>query len=153
MSRVSARPPAHDRAAPDNYAAVTAGGMAGSVIADAAAPEAGALADGVGAAAGIHAAREANAASQGLAVRMALAVTADGYHVLDWTGGACTKEFVRFARATAQVTITKFGLSRTVRLTDHAAGTDMSLTGSTSFLSGEAAGDKIVLALLAHVGA
>lgn len=132
----------------DNYGLITAAGAATAVTTDALGVN-DPVADGVAAGAAVHAAREVNAKSQGLAVRMLVAVTQSTIHVLDWQNDVCTKEFARFDRATARVEITKFGASRRVTLADPATGQELQITGSTGFLSSESAGDKLVLALLA----
>jgi hypothetical protein len=135
----------------DNYGAITLGGIVGSTAADAAADVVGAagspLATGIGAAAGIHGAREANAAAQGLTVRMLVAVTEIEIVVMEWHDDAPGRTLATFDRATSHVTVTKFGASRRVTLATP-AGQELHLTGSTGFLSSEAAADKTVLALL-----
>jgi hypothetical protein len=82
-------------------------------------------------------------------VRMVLAVTAQGYHLLDWTAGRCTRELARFPREATHVQISRFGLSRRVRLDDPTSGAAVELTGSVSPISSESRADKGVLALLA----
>ena len=136
----------------DAPAAVIAGAVAGSAAGSAAADAVGAggaLLDGAAAAAGIHAAREVRAESMGLEVRMVLAVTAQDYHLLDWTAGRCTRELARFPREATHVQISRFGLSRRVRLDDPTSGAAVELTGSVSPISSESRADKGVLALLA----
>lgn len=132
----------------DDYVAVTLGG-AGASAALGTVTDPGPLADAAAAAAGIHVAREANAASQGLAVRMLVAVTDSSIHLLQFGNGTVTGELLPFDRQTAHVEVSRFGASRRVRLEDPATGTHVEITGSTGFLSSESAADKLVLALLA----
>jgi len=131
----------------DNYVTVAAVGLAGAATADAVGLE-GPLASGVVGAASIHAARDINADSQGLAVRMLIAVTVSTIHVLDWDGSVVHKEFMAFDRASTDVTVTKFGASRRVHLKSADGKQELDITGSTGFLSSEAAADKLVLELL-----
>ena len=131
----------------DNYAAVGTGTATGALIGDAIldTPVAGA----VGAAAGMHAAPSAVAASKGLSVRMLVAITAEQIRVLDWvTGSGPTKELLSFDRSTTDVKVTKFGLSRHVVLHDSATGQSLALSGSTAPFMSESKGDKAVLRLL-----
>jgi hypothetical protein len=110
----------------------------------------GALGAGLGGAVAIHTTREALAASQGLTVRMLVAVTATRIHVLDWvTGSGPTRELLSFDRSTTRVQVTTFGLSRRLHLADPTAGSDLALTGTTALFSAEAPGDKAVLRELA----
>lgn len=129
---------------PEAMLGATAGGLAGDLLS----PDSSGLGGAVGAAAGAAAARQAAASSEGLAVRMVLAVTEDAFVLLDWSGDACSREFMRFDRSTAHVTVSKFGLERHVRLTDPSGTPNVELSGSTSFLSSESKADKIVLSLL-----
>lgn len=132
----------------DNYLAVGLGTATGASAADVLIDNP--LASGVGAAAGMHATRSAVAASQGLTVRMLVAVTPDHIKVLDWeTGSGPTRELLSFRRTSTEVKVTKFGLSRHVELHDSASGQSVVLTGSTAPFSAEAKGDKAVLKELA----
>lgn len=131
----------------DDAVAVTLGG-AGATAALETMADPGPLADGAVAAAGIHVARAAHAAAQGLAVRMLVAVTDGTIHVLDYADGTVSREFLRFDRSTAQVHVTRFGASRRIRLEDPQSGEHLEITGSTGLLSSESAADKTVLALL-----
>jgi hypothetical protein len=104
---------------------------------------------GVGSAASVHATREFAAASKGLTVRMLVAVTSSRIHVLDWrTGTGPSRELVWFDRASTDVRVSKFGLSRRVRLTDTRAPRTVSLTGTTAFFASESKGDRSVLRTL-----
>jgi hypothetical protein len=125
----------------DNYLAVTAGGVVGSTL----------LGGGLlGDAAGIHGGRAVNASSQGVTVRMLVAVSPTHIHVLDWlTGSGPTRLLRSFDRGNTTVEIKKFGLSRRVHLQDRVSGEALSLTGSNSRISAEQKGDKAVLAALA----
>ena len=122
-----------------NYLALTAGGVVGSTVGG----ELGNLA-------GMHAARELDAASKGVSVRMLVAVTATHIQVLDWvTGSGPTRLMCSFNRVDTSVEIKKFGLSRRLNLHDRQSGESIGLTGSTSPMSAYAKADKAVLAALA----
>jgi hypothetical protein len=134
----------------DSYAALTAGGvLGGSVGARTGGGVIGDLGSAVGNVAGMHAARDVRAASQGVTVRMLIAVTATHIHVLDWVTGSGPTHLLRsLDRSVTSVHIKKFGLSRRVHLHDTVAGQDLNLTGTTLSVSAEAKGDKAVLAAL-----
>jgi hypothetical protein len=133
----------------DDYAKIAIAGVATGTAA--AALDVGPLAEGAVAGATIHAARSVAAADKGVTVRMLVAVTPTVIHVLDRTElGTTTRELMRFDRATTAVQVTKFGLSRHLNLADDAADQRLGLTGSAAFFSPEAAGDKLVLHLLAE---
>ncbi|KLR62590.1 hypothetical protein IMCC26207_10283 [Actinobacteria bacterium IMCC26207] len=135
----------------DDYAATAVASVAGAGIAEAVTENS--LAAGVGAGVAIHATRTARAGSQGLTVRMLVAVTDSSIHILDWvTGSGPTKKLLTFDRGNTEVQITKFGLSRHVNLRDTGAGTSLALTGTTLAFSAEAKGDKLVMHLLADPG-
>jgi hypothetical protein len=128
----------------DNYLALTAGGVVGGTVG-------GSGATGViGNVAGMHVARDLNAQSHGVTLRMLLAVTPTQIHILDWqTGSGPTRLLRSFERSSTTVEVKKFGLSRRLHLQDRISGDPLALTGSASALSAEAKGDKAVLAALA----
>lgn len=131
------------------YAAAAAAVASGAAL-DALPHGADPLEHAAGAAVAVHTARQVDAAAHGLTVRMLVAVTADRIHVLDWQDhDGPTRSLASFDRATAAVAVRKFGLSRTVSLTDPASGEHLELSASTAFFSPEAEGDKLVLHLLA----
>ncbi len=128
----------------NNYLALTVGGVVGGAVGG------GGATGVVGNAAGMHAARDLNAKSQGVTLRMLIVVTPDHIHVLDWqTGSGPTRLMRSFDRVNTAVEIKKFGLSRRLQLQDRISGDSIALTGSASALSAEAKGDKAVLAALA----
>ena len=128
----------------DNYVAVGLGTAAGASLSEALVENP--LTTAVGGAAGIHATRTALASSQGLTVRMLVAVSMERIRVLDWkTGSGPTKELVSFNRSTTAVKISKFGLSRHIELHDSASGKTLTLSGSTAPFASESKGDKAVL--------
>ena len=128
----------------DDYVAVGLGTVAGASVTDVLLDNP--LAGAVGGAAGMHATRSALAASQGLTVRMLVAVTPERIRLLDWeTGSGPTRELVSFTRASTEVKISKFGLSRHVELHDPASGRSLTLSGSTAPFASESKGDKAVL--------
>ncbi len=131
----------------DDYLRVGVGGAAGAGAGDAIFGNP--LATAVGGAAAMHATRSAVAASQGLTVRMLVAVTPRRIRLLDWiTGSGPTKVLASFDRHATTVTVTKFGLSRHVELADAASGRSLALTGSTAPFVSESRGDKAVLRIL-----
>jgi hypothetical protein len=128
----------------DDYVAVGLGTVAGASVSDVLLDSS--LAGAVGGAAGMHATRGALAASQGLTVRMLVAVTPERIWVLDWeTGSGPTKELVSFNRSSTEVKISKFGLSRHLELHDPDSGRSLALSGSTAPFASESKGDKAVL--------
>lgn len=131
----------------DNYVAVGMGTAVGAGVGDAILDNP--LASGVGGAAALHATRSALAASQGVTVRMLVAVTPERIRVLDWmTGSGPSRELLSFDRSSTDVTITKFGLSRHVELRDSETDQSLVLTGSTAPFASESKGDKAVLKAL-----
>lgn len=135
----------------DNYAAIAIGGIAGSVtLPDSASP----AAEAVEAALDTEAARQANARAKGASVRMVVAVTERAIHVFSTPalGGAPQRELHSFDRATTEVEVKRFGLSRRLKLFDRVSGHEIGLTGSTAPFSRVAGGDKAVLAELADGG-
>lgn len=131
----------------DNYLALTAGGVVGSSVAGGVG---GGVAGGVaGNVLGMHAARELNAQSHGVTLRMLVAVTPTQIHILGWQTGSGPTQLLRtFDRSATSVEIKKFGLSRRLHLTDRNSGDSLALTGSASALSAETKGDKAVLTAL-----
>ncbi len=96
------------------------------------------------------AAKKAAAEAQGVTVQLVLAVTDHHFVVLNRdTGGRLPDVVASFDRQTAQVQISKFGLSRIVTLTDPASGESLTLHGSTGPFSAFSKGDAVVLHLLA----
>ena len=125
--------------------AAMAGAAAGGAVLD------NPVTAGVGAAASVHATRAALAASNGVTVRMLVAVTPSRIHLLDWTtGSGPTKELVSFDRSSTDVRVARFGLSRRVSLQDTRSERSIGLTGTTAFFSSEAKGDRAVLRTLAE---
>jgi hypothetical protein len=126
----------------NNYMALTAGGVAGSMLAPG-------LAGVLGNAVGMRAAQNINAHGKGVTVRMLVVVTPTHIHILDWMTGSGPRQVLRsFDRGNTTVEIKKFGLSRHLNLEDRLTGDSLALTGSTSGISPEGKGDKEVLAVL-----
>lgn len=132
----------------DNYKAIFAGGLASSAVADAL--PGGALTDGATAAAGIHVTRQVVAETQGVTVRMLVAVTHESIHLfaLGATGYEPKHELLAFNRATTTCEEKKFGASRKLKLSDSESGHEIGLVGSAAFFSPYAEGDKAVLSEL-----
>lgn len=131
----------------DNYAAIAAAGAAEGLAMPG---SANAVVQGAADVATIEGARQANAAAHGVTERMLVAVTDASIHVFAMSplGGKVEHRLMSFGRATTDVEVKKFGLSRRVNLTDRATGRELHLTGSTAPFSPEAKGDKAVLAVL-----
>jgi hypothetical protein len=123
-------------------AGVLGGGVVDAISADP-------VLDGIVGGEAIHAARTSMAASQGLTVRMLVALSEAQIHVLDWrTGSGPTKVLLSFERTRTEVRIKKYGLSRHLTFRDTASGRALALTGTTAFFSAESKGDKSVIHLL-----
>ena len=123
----------------------TVGMMAGSTIGGAVGDVVGgALGAGVGA----HAGAEAMAATHGMTVALLGAVTAPSIHIFNFGDDVTGDEVATFARATTEVTISKFGLSRIIHLHDTATGLKLSLHASVAPFSAQSKPDKLVMHLL-----
>lgn len=130
----------------DSYLALAAGALAAGVMDPLPDTPVG---DAVAATAGMRTAREARARSQGLSVRMLVAVTTTDVHLLEVgaVGIAPVREALSFDRATLAIGVRKFGFSRRVILDD--GHHRVELTGSVSPLSPYTAGTRSVLAAVA----
>jgi len=108
------------------------------------------VAEGLGAAAGIRAAREAHAASEGVSLRMLLAVTDSAIHLyrLRATGETPGEELMSFNRSSCEVTLGKFGAAEHIDLRD--GDKEMKLTGGLGLLSTYKDGNKLVVAELSR---
>jgi hypothetical protein len=129
---------------PSNVEMAVAGGAAAS-----APGSSNPLVDMVENATAMQAVAVADAARDGLTVRMLLAVTDTRIFVMDWTTGSGPSRVLdTLDRVTTDIEVRHFGLSRRVELTDHASGRVLHLVGATAAFSPEAAGDKAVLKVL-----
>ena len=109
------------------------------------------ITDALGAVAVSMAAKKLAADTQGVTLRMLVAITADTIHVLNRdTGGRLRTEVASFPRHTSEVSVRKMGASRFLSLTDPATGTAIELHGSVGWISAQAKGDKVVFELLAE---
>lgn len=128
-------------------------GLASLIVGQAAGMQAGSLLSGGDALAGGMgglAATKAAAEAQGVTMKVIVAITPDTVHLLNRdTGGRLEARVTSFDRATVEVSVQKMGLSRYLSLRDPGDGHSIDLHGSVSWLSAQAAGDKIVLDLLA----
>ena len=109
---------------------------------------AGGLISGVSAVAGMHVAREAAAAAEGLTPVLLIALTSDRIVLLDWHGSAAsgtgpTRELISFPRATTQMTFGRVGANRKVTFDDGVKTT--SITGALGWLSSGKEGKRDVL--------
>lgn len=131
----------------DLLAAQIAGGTTGAIGASMVDSTAGTA---LGAGFGGLAAKKAAAEAQGVTIQLIVAVTEDHIHVLNRdTDGRLADHVAAFDRTTCEVDVTKFGLSRNVRLTDPASGARLDLVGGVSPLAVTSKGDKAVLGLIA----
>jgi hypothetical protein len=104
----------------------------------------------LGAGFGGLAAKKATAEAHGVTIQLIVAVTEAHIHVLNRdTDGRLADHVAAFDRATCDVHVTKFGLSRNVTLTDPASGARLELIGGVSPLAVTSKGDKAVLGLIA----
>jgi hypothetical protein len=130
----------------DNYAAIAAAGAATGAL-DIDNP----VGDAVAGAAGIHVARTANAASQGLSLRILVATSDDSIYLLSLpaVGEHPERLLAQLPRTSTEVSVTKMGLSRRLTLTDASRPQPIRLSGSVAPYSRFAAGAKQVIADLA----
>jgi hypothetical protein len=130
----------------DNYLAIAGAGVAGSVALPAGNPALETV-ETVGA---LEGPRQANAAKQGVSVRMGVVVTDRQIHVLRMSalGSELKEELFSFERASTDVEIKKFGLSRRVHLRDRGSDRKLELIGTTARFARQSKGDKAVLAEL-----
>lgn len=121
---------------------LVAGSMIGGLTNSGAAQLGGALL-------GDLAAKHAYAESKGASLQLLVAVTETHIHVLNRDPGErLAAALAVFEREHCEVTVRKFGLSRTVQLHDTRSGEALSLTGTTARPSPLAKGDRLVLELL-----
>jgi len=109
---------------------------------------AGGLISGASAVAGIHVAREAAAAAEGLTPVLLVALTADRIVLMDWHGNSAsgtgpTRELVSFPRSTTQITFGRIGVNRKVTFDDGVKTS--AITGAFSWLSSGKEGKRDVL--------
>jgi hypothetical protein len=132
----------------DLMLAQMAGNVAGGVAASVA--DGGVLGGAVATGLGGLAAKKAAAEASGVTLQLLLAVTEHRLVVLNRdTGGRLPDVVASFDRATAQVQISKFGLSRLITLSDPSTGESLTLHGSTGPFSSFSKSDAVVLHLLA----
>ncbi len=130
----------------DDYVATALAAIGGSAVADELFDNA--VTDGVGAAAGVRAAREAHAAGQGVSLRMLLAVTPTHIRLyrLGATGENPGEELMAFTRDSCEVDLSKFGASEHLDLRQ--GDKEMKLTGGVGLLAAYKDGNKKVVAEL-----
>ena len=109
---------------------------------------AGGVLSGASAVAGMHAAREAAAAAEGLTPVLLVAQTSDRIFLMDWHGNSAsgtgpTRELVSFPRSTTQLTFGRIGANRKVTFDDGVKTT--SITGALGWLSSGKEGKRAVL--------
>ena len=98
-------------------ASQVAGGTLGAMALGHANP----LASGIGAAVGGYTLRAADARSQGMTLKLVVAVTASTIYVLNWSDDhGLDAVYRQFDRSSTTVAVKHFGLSRIVTLTDPA---------------------------------
>lgn len=109
---------------------------------------AGGLISGASAVAGMHVAREAAAAAEGLTPVLLVALTSDRIVLMDWHGNSAsgtgpTRELVSFPRSTTQIIFGRIGVNRKVTFDDGVKTTSM--TGALGWLSSGKEGKRDVL--------
>lgn len=127
----------------DDYVATALAAIGGSAVAGDIVDNS--LAEGVGAAAGVRAAREAHASGQGVSLRMLLAVTADHIRLyrLGATGEDPGEELLSFRRDSCTVDLSKFGASEHIDLSE--GDKEMKITGGIGLLAAYKDGNKKVV--------
>lgn len=127
----------------DDHLANALGALSGSAVADELFDNA--AAEGVGAAAGLHAAREAHAVKQGVSLRMLVVVTPNqiSLYRLGATGETPGDELMSFDRTSCKVELGKFGAAEHLELSD--GDKDIKLTGGIGMLSAYKEGNKRVV--------
>lgn len=130
----------------DDHIANTLGALGGSAVADELLDNS--VAEGIGAAAGVRAARESHAAGEGVSLRMLLAVTGSAIRLyrLGASGETPGEELMAFDRSTCEVELGKFGAAEHIDLRQD--DKEMKLTGGVGFLSAYKDGNKNVVAAL-----
>lgn len=103
------------------------------------------VAEGLGAAAGVRAAREAHAAGHGVSLRMLLAVTPSAIRLyrLGATGETPGDELLAFDRSSCDVSLGKFGAAEHLELRE--GDKEMKLTGGVGLLAAYKEGNKKVV--------
>lgn len=131
----------------DLVASQVAGGTLGAMTLAQASP----LAAGAGVAVGGYAMRAAEARSEGMTLKLLVAVTASAIYVLNWTDDhGLDAVHQRFDRATTTVKVDHFGLSRIVTLADTASGAQMRLHGSAAKYMHQSGPDTAVITELSR---
>ena len=130
----------------DDFVANAIGAIGGSAIAGELIDNP--LAEGAGAAAGIRAAREGHAATEGVSLRMLVAVTNSHIRLfrLSAMGETPGEELMNFDRSTCTIDLSKFGASEHIELGE--GDKQMKLTGGIGLLSTYKDGNKKVVAEL-----
>ncbi|MCD9624509.1 hypothetical protein [Rhabdothermincola salaria] len=123
------------------------GGTVGALGGDLVAGTAGMA---VGAALGGYAAKLAACKAEGITLQLLVAVTPSTIHVLNRDpDGELEPVVASFPRSSTEVQITKFGLSRLVRLHDRDSDVAMTLHGTAAPFLAQSKPDAVVLHLLA----
>lgn len=109
---------------------------------------AGGVISGASTLAGMHVAREAAAAAEGLTPVLLVALTSDRIVLMDWNGNSAsgtgpTRELVSFPRSTTQVAFGRIGANRKVTFDD--GSKSVSITGALGWLSSGKEGKRDVL--------
>lgn len=131
----------------DDHIANALAALGGSAVADTLFDNP--AAEGIGAAAGVRAAREANASRQGVSLRMLVVVTPESILLFELTAAGDTpgRQLLALTRSTTTVTISHFGASAHLDLLD--GDKHLNLTGGVGLLATYKDGNKKVLTELA----
>lgn len=132
----------------DDHISNALAALGGSAVADALFDNA--AAEGIGAAAGVRAAREANASRQGVSLRMLVVATPESILLfqLPAAGETPGEQLLTFTRSSTTVTISHFGASAHLDLLD--GDKQLNLTGGVGLLAAYKDGNKKVLTELAR---
>lgn len=127
----------------DDYIANALGAFGGSAVAREIVDNA--AAEGIGAAAGVRAAREAHAGGLGVSLRMLVVVTSDQVTLfrLPATGETPGEKLMTFNRASSNIDVEHFGASVHLDLAE--GDKEMKLTGGVGLLASYKEGNKKVV--------
>jgi len=132
----------------DDHIANAVGALGGSAVADELLDNS--VAEGLGAAAGVRAAREAHAGGEGVSLRMLLAVTGSAIRLyrLGATGETPGEELLSFDRSSCEVELGKFGAAEHIVLRQ--GDKEMKLTGGIGLLATYKDGNRRVVTELSR---
>lgn len=121
-----------------------AGGTAGAIIAGQ-----DDVTQAIGTVAGGRLAKQEAAKALGLTVQLLVVVSAERIYVMTWeAGGRAGRKVMQVDRASADVEVERFGLSRIVTIADAASGDQMRLSATVAPFRPQSRPDRHVLSVL-----